>query len=129
MVPRSSPMAAAKLSLPAGELIDEGEQQLAVHHVEAFAVDVEHVPRPLGPRAAAAAPGFDLGVITHAPQQAVGDARRAARAAGDFSGALTLHGEIQYRRGTLHDRDQIVGAVKLEPLHDTETIAQRLEFY
>src|SRR3569623_575105 len=32
---------------PAGELIDEGEQQLAVHHVETFAVDVEHVLRLL----------------------------------------------------------------------------------
>src|SRR3569623_8615 len=111
------------------EFVDEGEQQLAVHHVDAFAINVEHVQRLLRHSAADAAVGLDLGVITHTAQQAVGDARRAARAAGDFSGALTLHHEIQNRRGTLHDRDQIVGTVKLEPLHDTETIAQRLEFY
>src|SRR3569623_1581109 len=57
---------------PAVELVDEGEQQQAVHHVETFAVDVEHVQRLLGRRAADAAIGFDLGVNTHAPRQAVG---------------------------------------------------------
>jgi hypothetical protein len=53
--------------------------------------------------AAAATPrdhavGLDLGVVAHAPQQAVGDARRAARAARDLRRALAIAGDAEDAR-------------------------------
>ena len=69
----------------AREFLDHGEEQLAVHDVEPERVDIEHLERGFGDALRDAAVGFHLGVIAHAAQQAVGDARRAARAAGDLA--------------------------------------------
>src|SRR3546814_4654006 len=72
-----------------------------------------------------AAGGADLGVVAHAPQQAVGDARGAARAARDLAGALGYAVDAQDLRRALHDPGQVFGAVELQPLDDAEAVAQR----
>ena len=62
----------------AGKFVDQREQQHRIHFVEPEPVHFEHeqgfVGQPPGDRAVA----FDLGVVAHPAQQAVGDARRAA---------------------------------------------------
>src|SRR3546814_12417917 len=72
-----------------------------------------------------AAGGADLGVVAHAPQQAVGDARGAARTARDLAGALGYAVDAQDLRRALHDPGQVFGAVELQPLDDAEAVAQR----
>ena len=83
----SSLMAAAMVPTPdrpAAELVDDRPQQLAIHFVEPVLVDLEQLQRGVrdveGDRARCA----HLRVIANAPQQAVGDARRAARAPREF---------------------------------------------
>src|SRR5579885_341816 len=72
---------------PPVELVDDREEELAVHPVEAAVIDLEERERRLRDRAIDPALGLDLGEIAHALEQAVGDARRAARAARDLLGA------------------------------------------
>src|SRR3546814_11086883 len=72
-----------------------------------------------------AAGGADLGVVAHAPQQAVGDARGAARAARDLSGAFRHAVDAQDLRRALHDPGQVLPAVELQPLHDADAVAPR----
>src|ERR1043165_668176 len=49
------------------EFLDDRQQELAIHHVEAERIDVEHVERRLGHFVGDAAAGLDLGIVTHAP--------------------------------------------------------------
>ena len=84
----SSLMAAGEAVEPdrsAPELVDDGMQEPPVRLVEALLVDLQQgqgVARDLHRDGAV---GPHLGVVAHAPQQPVGDARRAARPAGRFS--------------------------------------------
>ena len=72
---------------PAGELVEHGAQELAVHHVEARGIDVEHRERTVGHGARDRAIGAHFGEVAHAPQQPVDDARRAAGALRDLQRA------------------------------------------
>ena len=80
-------MAAASAPTPTGpaaELVDDGEEELAVHLVEAVLVHLEEragVARD-GGRDHAFRP--HLGEVAHAAEEAVRDARRAAAAPGDL---------------------------------------------
>src|SRR5262245_32280077 len=78
---------------PAVEPLDRREEQRAVEPVEAGGVDVEPLEREARPRGLDAAPGagLHLGEVAHAPQQAVRDARGAARAPRDL--AASVRGE------------------------------------
>jgi hypothetical protein len=62
--------------------------------------------------------------ITHTPQQAVGDARRAAAAAGHLQGRSGIELDLEQPGRPLHDRLQILEAVKLQPLNQPEAIPQ-----
>jgi hypothetical protein len=66
-------------------------------------VHVQHGQRRVGHRGGDAAVGAHLGVVAHPAQQAVGDARRAAGAAGDLEGAgvVDLHVEQAAERLTM----------------------------
>src|SRR5881392_510969 len=108
----------------AGELLDHREQQLAVHEVEPEHVDVEHLERGLGDRLGHGAVRLHLRVVAHAAQDPVGDARRAARAAGDFDRAVVIERHLQQARGAAHDRRQLVLAVELQARDDAEAVAQ-----
>ena len=81
---------------PAVELVADGEQDVAVELVEAFVVDLEEVERGQADLARDDALVAHLGEVAHAPQQAVGDPRRAARAGRDLAGRLGVDG---HRRG------------------------------
>jgi hypothetical protein len=52
---------------------------------------------------------LDLGVVAHAAQQAVGDARRAARAARDLEAAFVVHRRIQQAGAARDDARQLLG--------------------
>ena len=56
-------------------------------------VDLEQREGGLGGGAVDAALGADLGVVADAAQQAVGDARSAARAHGDLGRAVLIDGD------------------------------------
>ena len=49
------------------ELLDDRQQELAVHDVEAERIDVEHVERRLRHLIGDAAAGLHLGIVAHAP--------------------------------------------------------------
>src|SRR5262245_19793009 len=85
------------------ELLDHGEQELAVHRVEAVRVDLEQVHRGLRDALVDRAVALDLRVVAHAAQQAVRDARRTARARRDLARTRVVDLEIQDSGRAPHD--------------------------
>src|SRR5207253_3950983 len=65
-----------------------------------------------------------LGEIAHAPQEAVGDARRAAGAPGDLPRASLVETHLELLRRAAHDLLQVAGRVVVEPVDDAEAVAQ-----
>ena len=65
------------------------------------------------------------GVVADAAQQAVGDARCAAGAHGDFGGAVAVDGDAEDFGGALDDEAEFVVGVELEAQQDAEAGAQR----
>ena len=57
--------------------MDDRFKQFAVHQVKALRVHIQHGQGSVGHGFADQAIGFHLGVVAHAAQQTVGDARRA----------------------------------------------------
>ena len=107
------------------ELIDDGAEKLTIERVETERVDFEQIERgdrDLGGDTAVTA---HLGVIARAAQQAIRDTRRTARSLGDPPCAFASQRHTEDGCRSFHDRGQILGAVELEPLHDTEAITQR----
>src|SRR5208282_805899 len=105
-------------------LLDDGEQQFAVDLVEAVAVYFKHAERGLGGGQIDGTGGAHLGVVAYAAQQAVGDAWRSTRAAGDFGGSGTVDFHTQDFGGTLDDDAQVIVSVELKPQQQAETRAQ-----
>ena len=62
-----------------------------------------------------------LGIIAHAAQQIVRDARRAAAAPGDLAGALLIDLHVQQPRGADDDFLQLLGLVIVQSLANRET--------
>src|SRR4029078_1938290 len=88
---------------PAAERAADRAEDLAVQAIEALLVDLEQVECARGlPRADDAA-AADMGVVAHAREQAVGDARGAAGAVGDRPGAGGLDLDLQHARAAGHD--------------------------
>jgi hypothetical protein len=110
----------------AAEFFQHGAEQLAVHDIEAEVVDVEHGQRRVGDGARDLAVGLDLGEVAHAAQQAVGNARRAARALGDFHRAVLDDVAVQQVRRAAHDQAEFFRRVELQPGDDAEAVAQRV---
>ncbi|CAM2144510.1 hypothetical protein PT2222_160067 [Paraburkholderia tropica] len=108
------------------ELVENRFEQLAVHQVEAHGIDVEHAQRGVGDLRGDRAIGLHFGVVAHATQQAVGDTRRAARAARDFERAVGMNLRAEQRGRALHDAREFARVVELEPRDDAEAVAQRV---
>ena len=108
------------------EAVDHGFEQLAVHDVEALRVDVQHGQRLVRDVLRDVARALDVGVVAHAAQQAVGDARRAARAPRDLDAALFVHRRLEQAGAALDDARQLLGRVELQPRDDAEAVAQRI---
>ena len=66
-----------------------------------------------------------FGVVAHPAQQAVGDARRAARARGDARGAIDVDGHAEDAGRTRDDFLELADGIELEALHDAEAVSQR----
>src|SRR5699024_10579635 len=98
----------------------------AIHDVESLWINIEHGQCGAGGGGIDAAVGLDLGVVAYAAQQAVGDTGRAARAPGDFGGAVGRDGDVEKVCAARHDTAQVFGAVELEARHDAEPVAQRV---
>ena len=64
------------------------------------------------------------GEVAHPAQQAAGDARRAAGAAGDLVGALLAHADAEHPGAAAHDQLELLDGVELEPDRDAEAVAQ-----
>ena len=94
----------------AAELVDDGEQELAVDLVEAVGVDLEQGEGVVGDGRGDGAVGADLGEVAHAPEKAVGDAGGAAAPAGDLASALPSRGTFRIRadRVTMNSRSAAV---------------------
>ena len=63
---------------PAVTTVNHAFKLFTVHHVKALGVDIKHRQRLVGDVQADVARPFDIGVVTHTAQQAVGDTRCAA---------------------------------------------------
>ena len=82
--------------------------------------------RPCSATASVITPcGAHLGEVAHAAQQAVGDARRAARAAGDLDGARRLDRHVELQRPSGARSRPAPRRVEVEPQADAEAVAQR----
>ena len=64
-------------------------------------------------------------IITHAAQEAVGDARRAARAARDLSDPIILARHGQNRGRPFDDLRQRLWRIKIQAKNKAEPVAQR----
>src|SRR4029077_9448525 len=100
-------------------------EQAAVERIETLRVDVEHLHRRDRNVAGNRAACLDLCIVAYAPQQAIGDARRTARAAGDLVRAIVHARDAEDSCRASYDGREFVRRVELQALHDTETIAQR----
>ncbi len=108
------------------EFVDDGVEQLAVHDVQAGRVNVQHgqgaVRDVLGDLAAR----LDLGIVAHAAQQAVGDARRAARALRNLQCAAFVNLGIEQTGAALDNGAQLGGGIELQAGNDAEAVPQRI---
>ena len=66
-----------------------------------------------------------MGEVAHAAQQAAGDARGAAAAAGDFVRAVVGDRGIEQLGGAADDLLELGDGVEIEPDRDAEAVAQR----
>ena len=73
------------------EFFDHRQQQPSVHIIKADIINIEHTQCGIGDILMDHTIGFNLGIITHPPQQAVGDPWRATRTACNFSRTLFIN--------------------------------------
>ena len=106
--------------------MNDGFEQLAVHHVKTFRINVEHRQRLRGDGLRDRAIGLHIGKVAHAAQQPVGDAGRTARAAGDFHRACGIYRGVEQTGAAGDDALQLLRRIKLQPRHDAEAVAQRV---
>ena len=106
-------------------LLEDDGEDLPVHPVQTFLVHLEQVQglaRHLRRDAALVA---HLGEIPHAFEQPVGYARRPARAQGYLAPPLLLDDHVQDVGGTVHDHQQLLHRVVVQPMGEAEPVPQR----
>src|SRR5579859_1705205 len=107
------------------ELLDDGQQQVAVGLVEADLVDLQRCQGRLSHLACDDAVGAHLGIVAHALEQAVDDTRGAARAACDLFNALFIGRDFEDARRTGQDLFERGSLVVLHAVNSPEAVAQR----
>ena len=124
----SSPSATASVERPTGpppNFSTIASSSARSDALEPVLVDLQQVERLVGD------PGRDrtfvahLGDVAHAAQDAVGDARRAARAPGDLLGGLVGDLDGEDARRAPDDAGELVGLVVVEPEGHPEAVAER----
>ena len=109
----------------AAELLDQDAQQAAVELVQAQRVHFQHGEGGAGDLAGDVAVGPHLGEVADALEQPVGDARRPARAPGQFLRPVQFDGNIQDDGGAGDDLHQVFGRVELKVVLDAEAVSER----
>ncbi len=125
---RGSESAAAIVSMPAGpppnELSDQREVA-PVHRIEPDVIDIEEAQHFVGDGPCDFRLLVDNREIANPAQKPPCDARRAARALGDFIGAIVGDRGGEHPRGAPHDAFQFRDGVEFEPQRNTKPVAQR----
>ena len=106
IVSGSSLIEAAMVLRPTGSttiFLDDGTQDAAIDIVQAEDVHIQQIEGLLGNRTVDDTAGAHLGVIAHPAQQAQGNARCAAAAAGDLIHAVRLDLHTQHAGSPAHD--------------------------
>ena len=96
------------------------EQQPAVDFVEAVRIDFQHGEGGVGGGPVDDARAAHLGVVAHAAQQAVGNARRAAGTKSDFRGAVLVDGNLHHFSGAGDDEAELFFGVELKAEQNAE---------
>ena len=95
-----------------------------VHVVQAAGIHLEQGQGLIGQFPGDDPVGAHLGVVAHPAQQAVGDPRGAAGAAGDLLGPRVLQDDPQDPCRAADDGGQVLHPVELQALDDAEAVAQ-----
>jgi len=109
----------------AAELDDDAFENAFVHFVEAVLVNLEHsqrLVRDLGGDLSVAA---DLGVVSDAFEQVIGDAGGAAAATGDFAGTGFFDSDVEETGGSDDDEFELVGVIVIESFPNGEPGQER----
>ena len=88
-------------------------------------VDLQPVERLIGNVPGDHAIPHHLREIAHAAENAVGNARRAAAAAGDLICAGGLNGYAEDTGASLHDAAKLFRSIQLQPEIHAEAVTQR----
>src|SRR5690606_19710263 len=107
------------------ELADDGVEDGAVAAVQTGVVDAEGLQSLASPRQGDAVVAGDLGVVAHAPQQALRDAHGAAGAPSDLERGLVVEVEPEEGGVAPDALGKLLTRVVLEVLDDPEAAAQR----
>ena len=91
--------------------------------IEPALIHIQHVQRKVSDLPGDLTLAAHLSEVTNPAQQTIGDARRAARATGDFKRALGFGWQPEDSGRPPDDRGQILGGVELQTLDDTEAVA------
>ena len=109
----------------AAELVRDRPQELAVDALEAGLVHLEELERLPRDRERDDARVADLRDVADAAQDAVRDARRAARPRRDLVGRAVLDLDSEDPRRARDDRGELGGLVVAEPERHPEAVAER----
>src|SRR5579862_2643903 len=109
---------------PAGVLLHDRTEEVAVEALEPRLVDLEQVERLARDRRRDRALVAHLGDVADAAKDAVRDARRAARAARDLLGGVGSDLDTEDPGRTRNDRGELARLVVVEPERHPEAVAQ-----
>ena len=109
----------------APELERDRLEQLAIHPLEPLLVDLVELQGLAGDVGGDRALVPHFGDVAHAPEDPVGDPRRAARARRDLVGRVVRDLDLEDPRRAPDDRRQLAGVVVPEPERHPEPVAER----
>src|SRR5437764_2686760 len=106
-------------------LLNDHQEELPVHLVEAEGVNLHAVQGVVGDLLGNAPVVLDLRVVAHASEQTVGDARSAARAARNLARAAVVNFGVEYVGGAADDCRKLFVRVEVEVEGYAEATAKR----
>src|SRR5262245_24774368 len=97
-----------------------------VHGIEPGGIDLELDQRAVGGDPIDRGCARDQRKVTHPAQQPAGNARRAARPAGDLVRAVGGHADAEHARAAVDDLFELTFGIKIESHWDAEAVTQRI---
>src|SRR5690606_20603342 len=107
------------------ELFNDRQQQFAVHFIKAIGVDLHPVQSVHGDMLGYLAVVIDLGIISHAAEQAIAYSGCAARSPGDLMRTRRVDLDIEYLCRTFGDLLKFFDAVEIEMKDYPKAAAKR----